>query len=80
MRAASPSRPERFTPCPVLLVHPGADRWTPLPLSRPFFDRIAAPKCSVVLDHAGHYPIEEPGVHQLIDALAGVATAREEHG
>ncbi|MBF6336683.1 alpha/beta hydrolase [Nocardia abscessus] len=61
--------PEQFTGCPVWLVHPGADRWTPLCLSRAFFDRIAAPKRLVVLDAAGHYPVEAPGIHQLADAF-----------
>lgn len=40
--------PEDFTTCPVWLAHPGADRWTPLPLSQAFFDRIAAPKTLVM--------------------------------
>jgi hypothetical protein len=56
----------------VWLVHPGADRWTPLSLSRAFFDRIAAPKRLVVLDAAGHYPVETPGIHQLADAFAEI--------
>nr|WP_280253838.1 alpha/beta hydrolase [Nocardia abscessus] len=60
---------ERFTACPVWLVHPGADRWTPLSLSQAFFDRIAAPKRLVVLEAAGHYPVETPGIHQLADAF-----------
>jgi alpha-beta hydrolase superfamily lysophospholipase len=64
--------PEDFTICPVWLVHPGADRWTPLPLSQVFFDRIAAPKTLVILDNAGHYPIETPGIHQLIHMLGEV--------
>lgn len=62
--------PEDFTTCPVWLVHPGADRWTPLSLSRTFFDRIAAPKRLVVLDGAGHFPVETPGIHQLANAFA----------
>ncbi|MEW2354259.1 alpha/beta hydrolase [Spirillospora sp. NPDC029432] len=70
--SAPATEPEDFTACPVLLVHPGADRWTPVGLSRPFFDRIAAPKRLVLLEGAGHYPVEEPGVHQLADALASL--------
>lgn len=60
--------PEQFTTCPVLLVHPGADPWTPVALSRSFFDRIAADKRLVLLDQAGHIPLEEPGVTQLQQA------------
>ncbi|MGW0005336.1 alpha/beta hydrolase [Nocardia grenadensis] len=62
--------PEDFTTCPVWLVHPGADTWTPLSLSELFFERIAAPKKLTVLAGAGHYPIESPGIHQLTRALA----------
>ncbi|MEU4313450.1 alpha/beta hydrolase [Nocardia sp. NPDC024068] len=62
--------PENFTTCPVWLVHPGADAWTPLSLSEKFFERIAAPKRLTVLDNAGHYPVEAPGIHQLVRALA----------
>ncbi|ONM48901.1 alpha/beta hydrolase [Nocardia donostiensis] len=69
--------PEAFTTCPVWLVHPGADAWTPLSLSETFFNRIAAPTKLIVLDNAGHYPIETPGIHQLVRALADL---REEVG
>ena len=61
--------PKRFTSCPVLLVHPEEDRWTPVAVSMPFFDRIAAPKRLVLLQGAGHFPVEEPGVSQLVDAV-----------
>ncbi|WP_063126094.1 alpha/beta hydrolase [Nocardia fusca] len=66
--------PENFTTCPVWLVHPGADTWTPLSLSEQFFDRIAAPKKLTVLAGAGHYPVETPGIHQLTRALAELRT------
>ncbi|WP_084000564.1 alpha/beta hydrolase [Actinomadura kijaniata] len=69
LESAPAIEPEEFTSCPVLLAHPGADRWTPIGLSRAFFDRIAAPKRLVVLDNAGHYPVEEPGVRRLADAF-----------
>ncbi|GIJ79172.1 Lysophospholipase, alpha-beta hydrolase superfamily [Micromonospora phaseoli] len=62
---APPVEPDRFTACPVLMTHPAADRWTPVELSRPFFDRIAAPKQLVLLEQAGHLPVEEPGLTQL---------------
>ncbi|MEV0105888.1 alpha/beta hydrolase [Nocardia sp. NPDC050799] len=66
--------PENFTTCPVWLVHPGADTWTPLSLSAQFFERIAAPKKLTVLAGAGHYPIETPGIHELTRALAELRT------
>ncbi|MBF6324290.1 alpha/beta hydrolase [Nocardia cyriacigeorgica] len=63
--------PETAT-TPLTLVHPAADRWTPPELSVRFLDRIAAPTQLVLLDGCGHFPIEEPGLGQLADALTGV--------
>lgn len=57
-----------------VLAHPAEDIWTPLEISRPFFDRIAAPKELVLLDGAGHYPIEPPGVHQLLETVKRLRT------
>jgi pimeloyl-ACP methyl ester carboxylesterase len=56
-------RPARFVPPeevqkPVLLVHPGEDRWTPPEASLAFFHRIRAEKRAVILDGGGHFPIE----------------------
>jgi alpha-beta hydrolase superfamily lysophospholipase len=70
MTSAPPVEPEQFTACPVLMTHPAADRWTPVELSLPFFDRVAADKRLVMLDEAGHLPIEEPGLTQMSDAVA----------
>jgi alpha-beta hydrolase superfamily lysophospholipase len=61
--------PEDFDVCPVLLAHPGDDRWTTLQASRLFFDRIAGPKKLVVLEGCGHMPVEEPGVTELDRAV-----------
>jgi alpha-beta hydrolase superfamily lysophospholipase len=61
--------PEKFDLCPVLLVHPGADRMTEIAHSRRFFDRLAAPKRMVVLEGASHMPTEHPGVDQLESAV-----------
>ncbi|MBD1536827.1 alpha/beta hydrolase [Arthrobacter sp. S13_S34] len=66
------TEPEHFTETPVLMVHPGEDRWTPLEISRPFFDRIAAEKTLVSLDNCGHFPSEEPGVTRMLDAVQQV--------
>ncbi|WP_051165094.1 alpha/beta hydrolase [Nocardia testacea] len=66
--------PEDFTGCPVWLVHPGADTWTPLSLSEQFFERIAAPKKLTVLAGAGHYPIEAPAIRRLNRVLAALRT------
>ncbi|MGB7981610.1 MAG: alpha/beta fold hydrolase [Candidatus Nanopelagicales bacterium] len=74
--------PEQFDVCPILLTQPGEDRWTPLHLSLLFLDRIdRVPVLTVTLDGAGHYPIEQRGLDQLVDAVeaftrAQVAAAR----
>jgi alpha-beta hydrolase superfamily lysophospholipase len=61
--------PEQFTDTPVLMIHPGDDRWTPLKISQPFFRRIAAEKSLVIIEDCGHFPIEEPGFTQMLDAV-----------
>ena len=63
--------PEDATGPPFLLAHPAEDRWTPMSMSLRFFERLAAPKERLLLENAGHYPVEAPGVHQLVDAIAG---------
>ena len=59
---------------PVLLAHPGADRWTPAELSDALFARLAGPKRFVMLEGCGHYPLEEPGLGQLESAFRDFAT------
>lgn len=57
--------PEEFIQCPFLLAHPEKDNWTDIKLSRLFFDRLACKKELVILEKAGHFPIEELGLLQL---------------
>ncbi|MGH1508504.1 alpha/beta hydrolase [Ralstonia solanacearum] len=57
--------PEDFDHCPLLLAHPGDDRWTSFESSRQFFDRIKGDKELVMLENCGHFPVEEPGITQL---------------
>ncbi|MEE6272785.1 alpha/beta hydrolase [Georgenia sp. MJ206] len=64
--------PEELTGTPVLMAHPALDRWTPLAISARFFDRISAPTELVLLDGAGHFPVEQPGFDQLLAAVARV--------
>lgn len=61
--------PEAFERCPVLLVHPAEDRWTSVEASRLFFDRLSGPKHLVMLEACGHFPVEEPGLTQLEEAV-----------
>lgn len=60
--------PENFK-IPVLLVHPEVDNWTPVKISKIFFDRIGSEKSLVMLQNAGHFPIEQPGLDQLRDSV-----------
>lgn len=53
--------PEQFENIPVLLCHPGNDKWTPMKISELFFDRIKAQKTKISLENCGHFPIELPG-------------------
>jgi alpha-beta hydrolase superfamily lysophospholipase len=64
--------PEEFNKTPVLMVHPGDDRWTPQEISQPFFDRIAAEKSLITLEGCGHFPTEEPGFTQMLEAVQKV--------
>jgi alpha-beta hydrolase superfamily lysophospholipase len=62
--------PEDFDVCPILLTQPARDQWTPLHLSRPFLDRIRhVPVKVTMLENAGHYPLEQPGLNQMVTAV-----------
>ena len=64
------TEPEDFKSCPFLLVHPAEDHWTDLKYSLLFYQRLACEKQTVILEGAGHFPIEEPGLMQLEQACA----------
>jgi len=61
--------PDEFDRCPVTLLHPLADRWTPVAWSRDVLGRIRAPTTFTGLGRCEHLPIEEPGLTTLRDAL-----------
>lgn len=65
INAKPKKEPEEFTLCPVALFHPENDNWTPVEISRIFFDRIRGEKVLKILGNAGHFPLEEPGISQL---------------
>lgn len=69
LRSERPTPPEQVG-VPVLLAHPGADRWTPPHLSRAFLDRIGGPTQYVELANCGHFPVEEPGISTLAEAMS----------
>ncbi|CCK24900.1 hypothetical protein BN159_0521 [Streptomyces davaonensis JCM 4913] len=61
--------------CPVLLTQPAEDRWTPHHLSEPVLSRVTkVPVDTVMLDNAGHYPLEDPGLQQMENAIADFVT------
>ncbi len=63
-------QPEDFDICPILLTQPEQDRWSPLALSQPFLSRIRkVPVNIVMLKNAGHYPLEQPGLDQMVKAI-----------
>lgn len=69
--------PEEFAVCPVLLTQPAADRWTPLELSEPFLGRIThVPVRTVLLENAGHFPLEQPGLDQMVEAISAFCAER----
>jgi len=70
-----PLEPEAWEHAPVLLAHPGDDRWTPTADSLRFFDRLPGPKRMVELENCGHLPMERPGLDVLTDAIDGLAAA-----
>lgn len=61
--------PEKFDVCKILLMHPGLDPWTPFKISKTFYDKLKAPKKLVILEGAGHFPYEEPGLSMASNSL-----------
>lgn len=67
--------PESISQPPVILLHPGDDRWTAPELSESALTRIAAPTRSVRLPGSGHFPVEEPGFQTLLDEVVAELSA-----
>lgn len=53
--------------CPLLLVHPGADVWTPTELSLSVFGQMDAEKVFVELSNGSHLPVEQPAYRELAE-------------
>ena len=64
--------PESMT-TPLTLAHPSLDAWTPAELSVRVLQRVAAPANAIMLRECGHFPIEEPGLTDLIMAVVELA-------
>jgi len=56
---------EDFNSCPVMLIHPEKDNWTPFKLSKKVFDKLKVNKELHLLPECGHAPIEEPGIYDM---------------
>src|SRR5690606_36922371 len=63
------TRPENVTAAPSTLVHPAADAWTPPAPSVRLLERVPGRREIVLLGNCGHFPVEEPGVAQLVATL-----------
>jgi pimeloyl-ACP methyl ester carboxylesterase len=62
--------PEEFTVCPILLTQPEKDLWTPFHLAEFFLKRVKKVDVKIVmLENAGHYPLEQPGLDQMHEAI-----------
>ncbi|WP_227287768.1 alpha/beta hydrolase [Boseongicola sp. H5] len=55
--------------CPLLLLHPGADVWTPTALSKPAFGRVDGDKRLRELTNGSHLPLEQPAFKELQDEV-----------
>lgn len=51
--------------CPVLLIHPGQDQWTPTALSLKTFTEIVGDKRFIELSNGSHIPLEQPAYTEL---------------
>lgn len=57
--------------CPLLLVHPGADTWTPTAMSLPVFKAIETEKRLIELTNGTHMPLESPAFEEMSEAVRG---------
>lgn len=62
---------------PVTLAHPAKDVWTPVEISTRWLSRIAAPAELVMLRECGHFPIEDPGLADLVNAVERVSRSAQ---
>ncbi|WP_404289636.1 alpha/beta hydrolase [Glutamicibacter arilaitensis] len=60
---------------PVHLMHPEVDEWTPLALSESSLLTLPGPATGRLLRSCGHFPLEEPGLQDLMDGIEEVAAA-----
>lgn len=59
----------RASAVPITLVHPEKDDWTPLALSSATLATLPGARDTVVLRECGHFPLEEPELTDLVEAV-----------
>ncbi|MDO5619325.1 alpha/beta fold hydrolase [Kocuria sp.] len=59
----------RSNPVRVHLVHPQNDDWTPIALSQATLNQLPGPTQVTVLRNCGHFPLEEPGLSDLMNIV-----------
>lgn len=69
-----PHTQARTVPLEVHLMHPELDQWTPKALSERTLRTLPGPTGSRALRGCGHFPLEEPGLQDLLDGLEEVLT------
>lgn len=56
---------EDFDKCPILLLQPEKDDWTPLAVNRKVYNKLKGEKKLIILKECGHAPIEAPGIYDM---------------
>jgi alpha-beta hydrolase superfamily lysophospholipase len=75
MTTYRPPRDDCALACPLLLVHPGADAWTPTAMSRRVFEAVPGRKELLELSNGSHAPLESPAYQELNAAIARFLSA-----
>ncbi|WP_238707025.1 alpha/beta hydrolase [Microbacterium lushaniae] len=68
-----PHAEARASRVPVHLMHPELDDWTPMALSEDTLRGMRSPSTTRLLRGCGHFPLEEPGLQELVDGVEAVA-------
>jgi pimeloyl-ACP methyl ester carboxylesterase len=63
--------------CPLLLIHPGADDWTPTELSLAAFEVIEGSKRVFEMTNGSHLPLEQPAFSELQIEVVGFLSELE---
>lgn len=68
-----PHSAARTNPVPVHLMHPELDDWTPAALSENTLGTLLGPTTRRLLGNCGHFPLEEPGLQELLTGIEELA-------